>query len=437
MRSWPAPDPTTLPGAAEGTAALPGRGGRVHLHDSSTGRLQPAGPERGAASLYVCGITPYDATHIGHANTYVAFDLLQRAWRDAGLEVTYVQNVTDVDDPLLERAAATGVDWAELAASQVQLFREDMAALSVIPPQHYLGVVEAVDLVAAAVRELLDAGAAYRVPGTGGGPDGDVYFPVAADPAFGKVSHLPRPAMLALSAERGGDPGRPGKRDALDPLLWRVQREGEPGWDAGELGRGRPGWHVECTAIALAHLGTPVDVQAGGSDLLFPHHEMGASHAHVLRPHAQPFARLYAHSGMVALDGEKMSKSRGNLELVSRLRAAGEEPAAVRLALLAHHWRADWEWTGAVLQRARERLARWSSAVALPAGPDAAPVLAAVRERLADDLDAPGALAAVDAWADAALAGAGSDPGAPDLVRSTVAALLGVLLGAQSSARLP
>ncbi|WP_432498559.1 cysteine--1-D-myo-inosityl 2-amino-2-deoxy-alpha-D-glucopyranoside ligase [Kineococcus auxinigenes] len=432
MRSWPAPDPSTLPGTAPGAAALPGRGPRVHLHDSSTGRLQPAGPAEGTATLYVCGITPYDATHLGHANTYVAFDLLQRAWRDAGLSVTYVQNVTDVDDPLLERATATGVDWAELAASQVELFRQDMAALSVIPPQQYLGVVEAVDLVSAAVRDLLDAGAAYRVPGTGGDPDGDVYFPVASDPAFGEVSHLDRAHMLALSAERGGDPDRPGKRDPLDPLLWRVQREGEPGWDAGELGRGRPGWHVECTAIALAHLGTPVDVQAGGSDLLFPHHEMGAAHAHVLRPDATPFARLYAHSGMVALDGEKMSKSKGNLELVSRLRAAGEDPAAVRLAIVAHHWRSDWEWTGAVLDEARERLARWSRAAALPAAPDAAPVLAQVRERLADDLDAPGAVAAVDAWADAALAGtgahAGADAGAPDLVRRTVTALLGVRL---------
>ncbi|NAZ86058.1 cysteine--1-D-myo-inosityl 2-amino-2-deoxy-alpha-D-glucopyranoside ligase [Kineococcus indalonis] len=426
MRSWPAPDPSTLPGPG----ALPGRGERVHLHDSSSGRLQPAGPERGTATLYVCGITPYDATHLGHANTYVAFDLLQRAWRDAGLDVTYVQNVTDVDDPLLERAAATGVDWAELAASQVQLFREDMTALSVLPPQQYLGVVEAVDLVSGAVRELLAAGAAYRVPGTGGEPDGDVYFPVAADPAFGEVSHLDRATMLALSAERGGDPDRPGKRDPLDPLLWRVQRPGEPGWDAGELGRGRPGWHVECTAIALQHLGTPVDVQAGGSDLLFPHHEMGASHAHVLRPHAQPFARLYAHSGMVALDGEKMSKSRGNLVLVSRLRAAGEDPAAVRLAIVSHHWRSDWEWTDGVLATARERIARWSRAAALPAAPDAAPVLAAVREHLASDLDTPGAVAAVDAWADAALADAGSavDEHAGDLVRRTVTALLGVHL---------
>ena len=422
MRSWPAPDPTSLPG----NGVLPGRGPRVRLHDTATGALVPVGPDSGTATLYVCGITPYDATHLGHANTYVAFDLLGRAWRDAGLDVRYVQNVTDVDDPLLERAEATGVDWRDLAHSQVELFREDMTALSVLPPERYLGVVEAVDLVSGAVRELLAAGAAYRVPGTGGGPDGDVYFPVAADPSFGSVGGYDRATMLALSAERGGDPRRPGKRDPLDPLLWRVQRPGEPAWEAGELGRGRPGWHIECTAIALEHLGMPVDVQGGGSDLVFPHHEMGAAHAHLLRPASRPFARAYAHSGMVALDGEKMSKSKGNLVLVSKLRAAGVDPAAVRLAIVSHHWRSDWEWTDEVLRQARERFARWCAAVEQPSGPSAQGLLSAVRERLADDLDAPGAVAAVDAWVQAQSATGGDDTAAPDLVRRTVTALLGV-----------
>ncbi|MEZ0493107.1 cysteine--1-D-myo-inosityl 2-amino-2-deoxy-alpha-D-glucopyranoside ligase [Kineococcus sp. TBRC 1896] len=415
MRSWPVP----------AVPSLPGRGPRVHLHDTSTGKVVPVGPEGGTATLYVCGITPYDATHLGHANTYVAFDLLGRAWRDAGLDVRYVQNVTDVDDPLLERATATGVDWRDLAASQIDLFRADMEALSVVPPQEYLGVVEAVDLVSTAVRDLLAAGAAYRVPGVDGEPDGDVYFPVAADEAFGEVSGADRDTMLDLSAERGGDPQRPGKRDPLDPLLWRVERAGEPAWDAGDLGRGRPGWHVECTAIALQHLGMPIDVQAGGSDLVFPHHEMGASHAHLLRPGSRPFARAYAHSGMVAFDGEKMSKSKGNLVLVSKLRAAGVEPGAVRLALVAHHWRSEWEWTEEVLAAARERFAAWSAAVDRPAGPPAEDLLATVRERLADDLDAPGAVAAVDAWV---ASGEGTDEAAPGLVRDLVAALLGVEL---------
>ncbi|ABS03322.1 cysteine--1-D-myo-inosityl 2-amino-2-deoxy-alpha-D-glucopyranoside ligase [Kineococcus radiotolerans] len=418
MRSWSVPE----------VPALPGRGPRVHLHDTATGGLVPVGPEAGTATLYVCGITPYDATHLGHANTYVAFDLLGRAWRDAGLDVRYVQNVTDVDDPLLERAEATGVDWRDLAESQVELFRGDMEALSVVPPQRYLGVVEAVDLVAEAVRDLLAAGAAYRVPGTDGGPDGDVYFPVDADAAFGTVGGYDLETMLALSAERGGDPQRPGKRNPLDPLLWRVERPGEPAWEAGELGRGRPGWHIECTAIALEHLGMPIDVQAGGSDLVFPHHEMGAAHAHLLRPRARPFARAYAHSGMVALDGEKMSKSKGNLVLVSRLVAAGVPAAVVRLAIVDHHWRTDWEWTDEVLAQARARHERWSAAVAAPAGPPAEALLATVRERLADDLDAPGAVAAVDAWVEQARTTAGTDAQAPDLVRRTVSALLGVVL---------
>ncbi|PRY18076.1 cysteine--1-D-myo-inosityl 2-amino-2-deoxy-alpha-D-glucopyranoside ligase [Kineococcus rhizosphaerae] len=418
MRSWPVPSVPTLPG----------RGPRVHLHDTATGGLVPVGPTEGTATLYVCGITPYDATHLGHANTYVSFDLLGRAWRDAGLDVNYVQNVTDVDDPLLERAEATGVDWRDLAASQIELFRGDMEALSVVPPQEYLGVVEAVELVAAAVRELLAAGAAYRVPGVDGGPDGDVYFPVDADPAFGTVGNYDVATMLTLSAERGGDPDRPGKRNPLDPLLWRVERPGEPAWEAGELGRGRPGWHIECSAIALQHLGMPIDVQAGGSDLVFPHHEMGAAHAHLLRPGSRPFARAYAHSGMVALDGEKMSKSKGNLVLVSKLRAAGVEAGAIRLAIVAHHWRSEWEWTDEVLATARERFSAWSSAVARPVGPDATALLRTVRERMADDLDAPGAVAAVDAWVAGANAGTGDDHGAPALVRDVVAALLGVEL---------
>jgi L-cysteine:1D-myo-inositol 2-amino-2-deoxy-alpha-D-glucopyranoside ligase len=418
VRSWPVPEVPTLPG----------RGPRVLLHDTSSGGLVPVGPESGTATLYVCGITPYDATHLGHANTYVAFDLLGRAWRDAGLQVRYVQNVTDVDDPLLERAEATGVDWRDLARSQIELFRGDMTALSVVPPQEYLGVVEAVDLVSAAVRDLLDAGAAYRVAGVDGGPDGDVYFPVDSDVAFGTVGGYDLETMLELSAERGGDPQRPGKRNALDPLLWRVERPGEPAWEGGVLGRGRPGWHIECTAIALQHLGMPIDVQGGGSDLVFPHHEMGAAHAHLLRPESRPFARAYAHSGMVALDGEKMSKSKGNLVLVSKLVAAGVPAAVVRLAIVAHHWRAEWEWTDEVLARAQARYARWNSAVSAASGPAAEELLATVRARLADDLDAPGAVAAVDAWVEAATADPGDDAAAPDLVRRTVSALLGVVL---------
>jgi len=236
--------------------------------------------------------------------------------------------------------------------------------------------------------------------------------------------------MLAVFAERGGDPDRGGKKHPLDALLWRVARSGEPCWDGGPLGRGRPGWHIECTAIALEHLGAGFDVQGGGSDLIFPHHEMSAAHGHLAGAH--PFAKAYAHAGMVGLDGHKMSKSRGNLVLVSRLRETGVDPAAIRLALLAHHYRDDWEWTGAGLDEAVARLARWREAACAPAGPDATGLLAQVRERLADDLDAPGALAAVDAWVDQVLdadsAAPDADEKAPALVRATVDALLGIAL---------
>ncbi|SDQ40894.1 cysteine--1-D-myo-inosityl 2-amino-2-deoxy-alpha-D-glucopyranoside ligase [Quadrisphaera sp. DSM 44207] len=426
MRSWPSPP----------VPDLPGRGGPVLVHDTATGALVPAAQDVDA-TLYVCGITPYDATHLGHAATYLAFDLLQRAWRDAGHRVRYVQNVTDVDDPLLERARASGEDWRELAARESALFAQDMTALAVLAPDAWVGAVESIPLIATAVRRLLEDGAAYRVPGADGEPDGDVYFATAADPLFGGVSHLDRAAMAVLSAERGGDPDRPGKRDPLDPLLWRLQRPGEPAWDGGDLGRGRPGWHVECTVIAREHLGHPIDVQGGGSDLVFPHHEMGASHGHVLD--GPPFARRYVHAGMVGLDGEKMSKSRGNLVLVSRLRAQGTDPAAVRLAVLAHHYRSDWAWTAQGLREAEERLGRWRAALSRSGGgpeqDDEPAVLAGVRERLAEDLDAPGALAVVDAWAHARLAGGRGDAppaappaGAPGLVERAVDALLGVRL---------
>jgi L-cysteine:1D-myo-inositol 2-amino-2-deoxy-alpha-D-glucopyranoside ligase len=247
--------------------------GPVRVHDSSTGELVEAAPGP-QARLYACGITPYDATHIGHANTYVAFDLLVRAWLDAGKDVVYTSNVTDVDDPLLERAEATGVDWRELAASQTALFREDMTALGVIPPRTWTGAVESVPDVAAAVAAMVESGAAYRVPvepGAGGAtPElGDVYADLAADPRFGTVAHLDREQALATFAERGGDPARPGKKNPLDPLLWRRERPGEPAWDGGPLGSGRPGWHVECAVIARDGLGLAAgerfDVQGGCS----------------------------------------------------------------------------------------------------------------------------------------------------------------------------
>jgi L-cysteine:1D-myo-inositol 2-amino-2-deoxy-alpha-D-glucopyranoside ligase len=234
--------------------------------------------------------------------------------------------------------------------------------------------------------------------------------------------------MLRLAAERGGDPDRPGKRDPLDPLLWRGARDGEPAWPGGPLGPGRPGWHIECAVIAIELLGPTIDVQGGGNDLLFPHHECSAAHAETLTGQA-PFARHYVHAGMIGLAGEKMSKSRGNLVFVSRLRADGVDQMALRLALMSDHYRTDRQWTDDTRKAGLQRLARWREATAGGGtGPSGAAVLAGVRERLADDLDTPGALAVVDAWADATLAGEGDDPGSVALVRATVDALLGVRL---------
>ena len=398
---------------------LPGDGPTLRLHDTASGELRDTAPDA-TARMYVCGITPYDATHLGHAATYLAFDLVQRVWRDAGHAVRYVQNVTDVDDPLLERAMHTGENWATLAEREIQLFREDMTALRVLPPDEFVGAVEAIPEITDAIEKLLAADNAYRV-------DSDIYFPIAAAPGFGSESNYDRATMLELFGERGGDPERPGKRDPLDSLLWRDRRPGEPYWPTG-LGEGRPGWHIECSVIALNRLGMSFDVQGGGSDLIFPHHEHSAAHAEALTGTA-PFARTYVHAGMIGLDGEKMSKSRGNLVLVSKLRGAGVDPMAIRLALLDGHYRADREWTGGRLPAAELRLARWRTAVARPGGPPAEPLLATVRAALADDLDTVGTLAAIDAWAaDAVSAATPGDPDAPQLVRRLVDALLGVAL---------
>lgn len=407
MRSWSSPVVQSLT-----DLGLP-PGPAVHVFDTASGAVVASDPAD-QARLYVCGITPYDATHMGHAATYLAFDLLQRLWRDRGLSVLYTQNVTDVDDPLLERATATGMDWAELAERETELFRTDMEALNIIAPNHYIGAVESIDLVVELVQKLDAAGAVYRV-------DDDFYFDVHADPAFGAVSGYDEATMDRFFAERGGDPERPGKKHRLDCLLWQAERPGEPAWDT-DLGRGRPGWHIECSSMALHYLGTDFDVQGGGSDLIFPHHEMSASEAQVAT--SERFAKAYVHAGMVGYQGEKMSKSKGNLVLVSALRSAGNDPMAIRLSLLAHHYRSVWEWVDDDLESALKRLHRWRIGFARPAGPDATAAVDALRTALTNDLDAPRALAVVDAWVDAE----GDDSSAPKIVGAAVEALLGVSL---------
>jgi len=398
--------------------ALRGKGKPLALFDTSTGVVRPTAPAT-HATMYVCGITPYDATHIGHANTYVAFDLINRVWRDAGHQVRYVQNVTDIDDPLLERAIATGENWREIADRETALFRDDMAGLNVLPPDHYIGAVESIPSVARKVMQLQESGDVYAV-------DDDLYFRVRNDERFGSIAGLDEDDMVAVFAERGGDPVREGKEHPLDCLVWQNARPEEPAWDT-PLGHGRPGWHIECAAIALDYLGPTIDIQGGGSDLAFPHHEMGASEVHRLTGE-WPFARHYVHSGMVAWQGHKMSKSRGNLVFVSQLVREGTDPMAIRLALLAHHYRTDWVWTPHGLEGAHERLQRWTAASQLPYGPPVDPLIDRVREVLADDLRTPSALDAVDSWVHTALTRGGQDPASPGEMATLVDTLLGIRL---------
>ena len=415
MQAWKAPIVPQLPVADAGST-------EVRIFDSVAQSVVDLGPQHGTARMYVCGITPYDATHMGHANTYVTFDLLNRIWRDNGLDVRYVQNITDIDDPLLERADATGENWTELAAREIQLFRDDMEALNVLPPDRYQGAVESIGLVIDLIEELQQHGAIYAVDD----PEyPDLYFRRNSDADFGDLARLLGDQLMPLFAERGGDPDRPGKEDPLDCLVWRRARPGEPAWDS-PFGRGRPGWHIECTAIALEYLGTDFDVQGGGNDLIFPHHEMCAAEARVAT--GKPFARAYVHAGMVGLDGEKMSKSKGNLVLVSTLRESGIDPMAIRLALLVNRYREDWSWSDGLLRSAEQRLDRWRQAVRLEAGLGAGDVIAQLRTALGDDLDAPTAVAAIDAWASASLTIDGDDAEAPAQVAEAVDALLGIRL---------
>ena len=359
-------------------------------------------PKKDHYRLYVCGITPYDATHLGHAATYVAFDLINRYLQFGGADVSFVQNITDIDDPLFERAKRDGVDWSELATSQIELFRGDMVALHVIPPDHYVGVVEAMQIIIDAISSLASKDSTYKV-------DDDLYFRVRLDPEFLKRTHLSSELAMEYFAERGGDPQRIGKNDPFDALVWKAQRDGEPGWPS-PFGIGRPGWHIECSAIALHYLRPDtsdefaIDIQGGGSDLIFPHHDMSASQGLVAT--GQKFARFFVHAGMIGLDGTKMSKSLGNLIFVSRLINDGIEPMAIRLALLGHQYRSDHMWgsseisdASAFLQRLRLNLARVEVAPTQP-------LIAELLVALSNDLDTVRALELIASWCTATENGA-------------------------------
>lgn len=409
MKSWPQP---TVP-------AVPGSAVPLSLYDTADQNIRQVTPAGQTATLYVCGITPYDSTHLGHAATYLTFDLVQRVLIDNGYPVHYVQNVTDVDDPLFERAERDGVDWKELGDSQVDLFRSDMEVLSVIPPRDYIGVIDSVDEVIEMVQTLLDNGSAYQINGD---QYPDIYFRTSATGHFGYESNYTDEEMAEAFAERGGDPERAGKENPLDALLWRARRDGEPSWDA-PFGEGRPGWHIECSAIAANRLGVPFDIQGGGSDLAFPHHEFSAAHAEAAHNHPR-MASHYSHAGMIGLDGVKMSKSLGNLVFVSKLSEAGVDPSAIRLGVFASHYRSDRDWSDAVLEGAQIRLDSWRDAVE-EQRKGGAEAVGKLREALSNDLDTAGALAAIDEWAAGAPGGTAEDS---ELVKTALDGLLGVKL---------
>ena len=393
----------------------------LNLTNSASGKKESIGRKQ-LYRMYVCGITPYDATHLGHAATYLTFDLINRYLTASGSEVRYVQNITDIDDPLLERAKRDGVDWTDLAHQQIDLFRSDMINLRVIPPAHYIGAVDAIPLVTDAIEKLSSKDSIYSV-------EHDLYFKVHADAQFGQRSHLSQEKMMEIFAERGGDPTRVGKIDPLDCLVWMSQRPNEPGWPS-PFGTGRPGWHIECTAIAIKYLEPSpsedalIDIQGGGSDLIFPHHEMCAAQAQILT--GKPLASTYVHAGMIGLDGEKMSKSKGNLVFVSKLVAAGRDPMAIRWALMKDHYRQDRMWTDELLVAAESELIALRSCLAQNDVAPTSDLIEKIVDALSDDLNTKGVISVLNTWVERTQSGdTGGD--AQSLV-GALDALLGIKL---------
>ena len=392
MRAWPDVYLPELPARF----SVP----QLSLFNTATQKVEPL-PKKSLYRMYVCGITPYDATHLGHAATYLTFDLINRFLRATGAQVDFVQNITDIDDPLLERAHRDGVDWKDLAQSQIDLFRGDMTDLHVIPPKDYIGVVEAMPLVVDAVQKLMTAETTYEVAS-------DIYYRVHSDSEFGERSHYSQENMLEIFAERGGDPQKPGKEDPLDALVWLSQRDGEPGWPS-PFGPGRPGWHIECCAIALHYLDPDskdeyaIDIQGGGSDLIFPHHEMSAAQSRSINN--QKFARSYVHAGMIGLDGQKMSKSLGNLVFVSKLISSGINPAAIRWALMGHQYSSDLMWSDSLIQKASIDIERLQLNLARMEVAPTDSVIEKILDALSNNLDTPSVLASITTWMDETEAG--------------------------------
>ncbi len=372
----------------------------MHLYDTAKRDIVPFTPGE-TVLMYTCGITPYDATHLGHAATFLVYDVLQRRLIDLGHQVKCVRNVTDVDDPLFAKARELGVHYLDLAAGEEARFNRDMEALEALPVFSTPRASSAISDIRGFIGMVLDRGYAYAV-------DGSVYFDISKFPSFGEVSHYSEEQMIEFARQRGGNVEDPNKRHPLDFVLWHPSADDEPSWDT-MWGAGRPGWHIECSALALRELGTTIDLHGGGSDLIFPHHECERAQSEAAT--GEPFVRHWMHVAMVYMDGHKMSKSLGNLVFVDKLRTE-YDPRSIRLGVIEHHYRTEWEWESGLMPRNHARLGSWLASVGGAQGT----VLDEVREHLDNDLDTPGAVAAIDR-----AAGAGTDV-------SAAAALLGVRL---------
>ena len=377
----------------------------IRLFDTARQAVVPFEPPEHVL-MYTCGITPYDATHLGHAATYLAYDVLQRRLIDLGHRVTCVRNVTDVDDPLFAKARELGVHYLDLAAGEEARFESDMEALNALPVASRPRASSAIPDIRGFIGMVIDRGFAYQA-------GGNVFFDVSKFERFGTVSHYSRQKMLELARQRGGDVDNPLKRDPLDFVLWQPSAPDEPSWDT-LWGPGRPGWHIECSALALRELGSTIHLHGGGTDLIYPHHECERAQSEAAT--GEPFVQHWMHTALISMDGEKMSKSVGNLVFVDALRKEWEA-AAIRLAIIGHQYRVEWEWDEELMPRAQQRLEAWRAAAAR--GGSAVDVLSVVRQRLDDDLDTPGAFAAID---EAAAAGGSG------VAVAAAAALLGVML---------
>jgi L-cysteine:1D-myo-inositol 2-amino-2-deoxy-alpha-D-glucopyranoside ligase len=360
----------------------------LKLKDTNYGDLKAILGDR--FKMYVCGITPYDATHLGHAATYLSFDLINRYKRLSGATVSFVENITDIDDPLFERANRDKIDWQSLANTQIDLYKSDMTALRVLPPTNFAKVTDSIDIIEKFIQKLSRNGHLYEI-------SGDHYFSVEP---FLETLPLQVDEAISIFAERGGDPTRAGKKHPLDPVIWLANRNNEPGWQS-KLGFGRPGWHVECTAIACEYLDDKncdpiIDLQGGGSDLIFPHHFMSAQI--VKAAYGRDFAKYFVHAAMIGLDGEKMSKSKGNLVFVSKLLEAKVDPMAIRWALLKGHYQEDRAWSNELLKTAELEINQIRRSLSQSEVSDSTELITGLIFDISNNLDTPAALKRLLDW---------------------------------------